>query len=299
MVLRLGTRGSRLALIQTEEVRRLLKQEATETIPITTKGDRITDRPLFEIGGKSLFLKEIEEALLRKEIDIAVHSLKDVPSILPDGLEIGCILPRADPREAWFSNGHYCLEDMPVSARVGTSSLRRQAQVLARRPDLEIVPIRGNVETRLIQLERGTVDATLLAFAGIQRLEVTRKPDTLFDPQVFLPAIGQGALGLEIRRSDDRVRDLIRRFACPKTTACVTLERTFLAALEGSCRMPIAGLATISDDSNVHFCGLVLSPDGQLSFTIERTGPMSEAYNIGYEAGQTLKAGLPKNFKLL
>ena len=294
MHLRLGTRASPLALKQTEEVVRrlrisLLESNTLDLVIITTKGDKHLETPLVNIGGKGLFTKELEEALLDGRIDIAVHSMKDVPTILPQGLHIGCILPREDPRDTLFSRQGLRIDTLPTQSCIGTVSLRRQAQILARRPDLRVVPLRGNIETRLAKLDRGLIDATILALAGIRRLGLKRKPDEILDTETMLPAVAQGALGLQIRSEDKHIQDILQTLACIRTTACVQAERAFLEALEGSCRMPIAALATIDTSYVLHLRGLVLSVDGKQYWSIERYGPMEQAYHLGYTAGYSLK----------
>ena len=285
-MIRIGTRKSPLALRQAQEVRDLLLDHEVEIVPFVTRGDRIQDHVLSEVGGKGVFIKEIEEALLRGEIEIGVHSLKDLPSCLEEGLEIGGFLERKDPRDAWFSRDHEDLLTIGSGSVVGTASLRRQTQVLAYRPDLRVAPLRGNVGTRLRKLEEGEVDAIILAVAGIERLNVSRRPDRIFAPEFFVPAVGQGALGLEIRSDDSEMAEVIRSISCAETTACVTVERAFLLALEGSCRMPIGGLA-VSRQGTLYFRGLAAR--GEKILRIERSGTAEEAYSLGYEAGLAMR----------
>ncbi|WP_240476709.1 hydroxymethylbilane synthase [Geminicoccus roseus] len=266
----IGTRGSPLALAQAEIVRAALFEawpdlaieDAITIRVIKTTGDRVLDRPLAEIGGKGLFTKEIEEALYAKEIDLAVHSMKDMPTVLPDGLDILAMLPRADVRDLLI--GPFAdMEAIPRQAVVGTASLRRQAQLLALRPDLEVVPFRGNVQTRLAKLARGDVAATFLAKAGLDRLGMEDVPAVPLDPSAMLPAVAQGAIGIEARLGDQRVADFLARLDDPQTHACVACERAMLRVLDGSCRTPIAGLAQRMPDGRLRLDGLVASPDGR------------------------------------
>ena len=249
--LKIGTRGSQLALAQAEEVRRRLAaahddlkpEGAVEIVVIKTSGDRIQDRALAEIGGKGLFTKEIEEALLEGAIDLAVHSMKDVPTWLPDGLEITTILPREDPRDALFAGPVKSIAELPQGAVVGTSSLRRQAQVLMTRPDLEVVTLRGNVQTRLRKLAEGQVDATLLAVAGLKRLGQEEMIGAALAPEEMLPAVAQGAIGLETRIGDEAVAARLESLNDPVSERRVAAERACLEVLDGSCRTPFAALA--------------------------------------------------------
>ncbi|MEQ9813334.1 MAG: hydroxymethylbilane synthase [Azospirillaceae bacterium] len=293
--LTIGTRGSPLALAQAREVRdRLAAAHADLAAPdavaiavIKTTGDRVQDRTLAEIGGKGLFTKEIEEALIDGRIDLAVHSMKDVPTWLPAGLEIAAILPREDVRDAWFARGGAGLDDLPAGAVVGTASLRRQAQVLARRPDLACVPFRGNVATRLAKLEAGEVDATLLAVAGLKRLGRADLVTAPLDPATMLPAVAQGAIGVEIRSADTRTRNLVAALNDRESAIRVTAERAFLAVLDGNCRTPIAALADVEGD-RLHFRGQVAAPDGSAVERCTGEGPIGEAERIGREAGEAV-----------
>ncbi len=299
--LRIGTRGSPLALAQAQETRsRLIGAHpglgaagAIEIVVIKTTGDRILDRTLADAGGKGLFTKEIEEALVAGAIDLAVHSMKDVPTWLPDGLEISCLLPRVDPRDAWFSVTGQGLDELPSGAVVGTASLRRQAQVLARRPDLRVVPLRGNVGTRLSKLALGEVSATLLAMAGLVRLGLGDQATLVLAPEVMLPAVAQGAIGLECRSDDAATRALIDPLHCRETGLRIAAERAFLTVLDGSCRTPIAGHAVLDGCGGLSLRGAVLRPDGSECFTIERSGAAAQAAALGADAGQALKARLP------
>jgi hydroxymethylbilane synthase len=293
--LRIGSRGSPLALVQAREVQsRLAKaagldQAQIEIKVIRTTGDAIQDRPLAEAGGKGLFTKEIEEALLDGRIDLAVHSSKDMPTVLPQGLVLSAFLPREDPRDAFIGRSVEALRDLPDGAVVGTASLRRQALVKHLRPDLKIVPLRGNVETRLRKLEAGEFDATILAVAGLKRLGLLASATSLLDPQEFVPAVGQGAIGIETRESDDKTRVLVATINDADTAIALAAERAFLAVLDGSCRTPIGGHARVSGDAIV-FHGLIAKIDGSKVLEVAREGRVSAAAKLGAEAGQDLKA---------
>lgn len=266
--IRIGTRGSPLALAQARQVAaRLaaahrLADDQCELVIIKTTGDRITDRPLIEAGGKGLFTKELEEALFSGAVDLAVHSMKDVPAIVPPGLAIVAILEREDPRDAFVSLKYASLADMPSGAVVGTSSPRRRAQVLRARPDLQVVEFRGNVETRLRKLEEGVADATFLACAGLNRLGLSRHITAAMDTDVMLPAVAQGAIGIEIRADDENTARLVAPLNDRDTAICVAAERAYLSQLEGSCRTPIAGYAALAD-GKLHMRGEILSVDGR------------------------------------
>ncbi len=287
--IRIGTRGSPLALAQAHEVRdRLaaahgLAHDAITITIIKTSGDQILDRPLAEIGGKGLFTKEIEDALLANEIDLAVHSMKDMQTALPDGLTIGAVLPREDVRDAFISLKFASLAELPPGAVVGTSSLRRQAQLLRARPDLVVVGFRGNVQTRLRKLQDGVADATFLAVAGLKRLGLQDRITAPVPIDQMLPAVAQGAIGLEIRAGDERTADLIAPLNDAASALAVTTERSFLARLEGSCRTPIAGYAQL-DHGQLHFRGQVLSPDGKKGYDVARQGPAANALDLGLSA---------------
>jgi hydroxymethylbilane synthase len=303
-VLKIGTRGSPLALAQANLFVALLKEKdpalQTEIVPITTSGDRIQDRALIEAGGKGLFTKEIEDALLAGSVDCAIHSMKDVPTFLPEGLVISCLLPREDPRDAFFSLKAATLDELPSGSVVGTSSLRRQALVLARRPDLKVAVLRGNVGTRLKKLEEGVVDATLLAVAGLKRLGHGHLIKNILEPDVMLPAVAQGAIGIEVRENDARARKIISSVHCPVTELRVTAERAFLAAMDGSCRSPLAALMGEPDpESRVRFDVLTARPDGgdvKKAVYVARVSNTSEARNLGEQAGQELKNRLPAGY---
>lgn len=303
--LRIGTRGSPLALAQAHETRdrlaaahpELAVPGMIEIVVFKTTGDRILDRTLAEAGGKGLFTKELEEALLDGRADLAVHSMKDVPTWLPDGLEIACLLPREDPRDAFFSRTGAGLDSLPAGSVIGTAGLRRQAQILERRPDLTVVPLRGNVQTRLSKLEAGEVDATLLALAGLRRLGMADRITAVFEPDEMLPAVAQGAIGIEIRSGDDRTRGYLQALHCPGTAQRVTAERALLAALDGSCRTPIAALARL-DGGTLTLDAKVLSTDGRQVFRAQRTGPATDGAAMGADAGAEIKALLPAGFFL-
>jgi hydroxymethylbilane synthase len=290
---RIGTRGSPLALIQAEEVRRRLgvghgvAAEEIEIVVISTGGDRIQDKPLSALGGKGMFTKEIEEALFSGAIDIAVHSSKDVAATLPDGLILPVFLEREDVRDAFVSLTAAGLDDLPRGARLGTSSLRRAAQMKKYRPDLEIVPFRGNVDTRLEKLARGLADATLLAAAGLSRLGRLDRATAMLDPERFPPAPAQGAIALEIRADEPRSRDLVLPLDHLETHVAVTAERAFLRELDGSCRTPIGAFSVI-EGSRLTLIGEILAPDGSQSFRGEESGSIDEAETIGRTLGRRL-----------
>ncbi len=292
-ILKIGTRGSPLAVIQAEEVRdRLLAQHegvSVEIVVIRTTGDKVQDRTLAEIGGKGLFTKEIEEALFDGGIDIAVHSMKDVETVLPDGLGISTLLPREDPRDAFISNKAGSLAALPAGSVVGTASLRRQAQVRMVRPDLDVQPFRGNVNTRLRKLNDGDADATMLAYSGLRRLDMADVATCVMDPDDMLPAVAQGAIGVEGRNDDTQTLELLSSIHDLDTAYQVDAERALLAALDGSCRTPIAALAELTGDSGLRLRGLVASPDGSVSHTVFREGSVSEAAALGRDAGEELR----------
>jgi len=289
-----GTRGSQLALWQAEWVQNQIRAIAPDVSVILkriqTSGDKIQDVPLAKIGGKGLFVKEIEEALLRREIDLAVHSMKDVPSVLPEGLEIICVPEREDPRDALIAREGHSLEKLPVGGRVGTSSLRRQAQLLHVRPDLEIAVLRGNVDTRLRKVRENHFDAIILAASGLKRLGWDQEVTEYLSVDVSLPAIGQGSLGLEGRKDDVFVRDLVARFEHRPTRIAVTAERALLTRLEGGCQVPIAGYATIQGDT-LTLDGLVASLDGRRYIRRVLSGPAEEAGSLGTRLAEQLLDG--------
>ncbi len=300
-VLRIGTRGSPMAMVQSGLVRdRLVAAHpgiAVELVPIRTTGDRVQTRLLAEIGGKGLFTKEIEEALLRRDIDIAVHSLKDMETVVPPGLAIGCVLPRDDPRDALVSPDGIGLATLPQGARIGTASLRRRAQLLRRRRDLRIAPIRGNVNTRLNKLAAGEAEALVLALSGLERLDMAGLASEILPVDVMLPAVGQGALAIECRDDEGAVRALLRPLHDPATAACVTAERAMLAALDGSCRTPIAGLANLAGD-RLSLDGLLLAPDGQTERRGRIEGAIDDAAALGAALGAELRRDAGPEFGL-
>lgn len=301
VALRIGTRGSPLALAQAAMVRARLAAahgwapERIDVRTIRTTGDVIRDRPLSELGGKGLFTKEIEEALAAGEVDIAVHSAKDMPTVLPDGLIIAAVLPREDPRDVFISRKAPSLRNLPPGAMVGTASLRRQALVKQLRPDLQVMPFRGNVETRLRKLDAGEVDATLLALAGLKRLGLADAATETLAADEFIPAVGQGIIAIEARANDTATRNLLAAIDHADSMMALITERAFLTVLDGSCRTPIAGHATISGD-RVQFRGLIAKPDGSASYGAEREGATVDAAALGADAGAELKRRAGPNF---
>jgi hydroxymethylbilane synthase len=287
----IGTRSSPLALYQAGHIKERLERLGpgleVRLVKIKTTGDKITDVPLARVGGKGLFVKEIEEALLDGRIDLAVHSMKDVPAVLPPGLHLSVIPEREDPRDALIGRGGVRFADLPVGSVVGTSSLRRQAQLRSRRPDLKIEPLRGNLDTRLRKLENGTFAAIVLAAAGLKRLGLTEKVTEYLEPEVSLPAIGQGALGLECRREDERINALLSPLDHPDTHACVKAERALLARLEGGCQVPIAGHARLDGD-RMTLEGLVASVAGDRVVREGLSGPVPEAEGLGVRLAELL-----------
>jgi hydroxymethylbilane synthase len=295
----LGTRGSPLALAQANEARRRLAEahgweiERIELRVIRTSGDLIQDRPLAEAGGKGLFTKEIDAALIAGAIDAAVHSAKDLPTLMPEGVALAAFLPREDVRDALVSAFSDTIEDLPHGATLGVASLRRLAEALRLRPDLKPELLRGNVETRLRKAESGAIGATLLALAGLKRLGLGARARAVLDIDAFLPAVGQGAIALAARSADDRARAALAAIADAETGTALTAERAYLAVLEGSCRTPIAGLAQF-DEGRLKFRGQVLRPDGSERFEVAVEGEGVEAERIGHEAGRDLAARLPE-----
>ena len=295
--LRIGTRGSPLARVQTALACRALQEAhpelaapgALEIVAIRTTGDRAVDRPLAELGGKGLFCKEIEAALLAGRIDLAVHSMKDLPTWLPDGLVIGAVLPRGDPHDVLIARAPTTIAGLPQGALIGTASVRRRAQLLARRPDLRVVNFRGNVETRLRKLAAGEVDATLLAQAGLKRLGIEPAGAVILAPEVMLPAVGQGAIGIECRADDEGARALLAAINDPASSACLCAERALLAALDGSCHTPIAGYAELAG-GRLSLRALIARPDGSESLCAARSGAIAEGEALGRDAGRELKA---------
>ncbi|MEJ6396693.1 hydroxymethylbilane synthase [Yoonia sp. 208BN28-4] len=284
--LMIGTRGSPLALAQAHETRSRLAHafdlpfEAFTIVVIKTTGDKIIDRPLKEIGGKGLFTREIEDAMLKGEIDIAVHSMKDMPTLQPDGLLLDTYLPREDVRDAFISPTHGALADLPAGTVVGTSSLRRRAQLKLRRPDLEVVEFRGNLQTRLMKLDQGVAAATFLAMAGLNRLKMDEVSATAISEDDMLPAVAQGAIGIERRMDDTRVAAMLEAIHDGPTGQRLAAERAFLKALDGSCETPIAGLATLNG-STLTLRGEVLRPDGSDAITDTATCAIEDGPDAG------------------
>jgi hydroxymethylbilane synthase len=295
-LLRLGTRGSKLALTQARLVRDALAaavpalagRDAIEIVAIRTTGDAIQDRPLAEAGGKGLFVKEIEEALLAQRIDAAVHSMKDMPVAQPTGLVISAFLPREDARDVLIAGDITRIADLRQGAIVGTSALRRRAQLLHRRPDLRIVNLRGNVDTRLAKREAGIVEATVLALAGLKRLGVAHVGTPVPEDEM-LPAVGQGAVCVECRADDAATRALLAAINDAATATCVAAEHAMLAVLDGSCRTPIAGHAVLTAEGTLYLRGLIAKPDGSELIVTERRGAAADAEAIGRDAGDELK----------
>jgi hydroxymethylbilane synthase len=298
---RIGTRGSPLALAQAHETRdRLmaahgLPSEMFEIVVLSTMGDRITDRSLSQIGGKGLFTQELEDMLLSGGLDFAVHSSKDMPTKLPDGLFLSAYLPREDARDAFIGRTAAKLMDLPQGATIGSSSLRRQALIKRLRPDINVITYRGLVDTRLRKLAEGQVDATLLAFAGLKRLGKDDVPTEILDPEIFPPAPAQGAICIESRIGDDRINGLLEAINDPRTHEAVTCERAFLSTLDGSCRTPIAGYA-VSDGDTIRFSGMILTPDGSQHFRVATEGKTVDAEQLGAKAGDDIRLDAGPDF---
>lgn len=299
--LKIGTRGSALALAQAFETRQRLMtahdlpEDAFEIVIIKTTGDRIQDRPLKDIGGKGLFTREIEDALLAGGIDIAVHSMKDMPTLQPPGLRIDCYLPREDVRDAFVSPDLARIADLPIGATVGTSSLRRRAQLAHRRPDLHLVEFRGNVQTRLRKLQDGVARATFLAMAGLNRLGLAHLAGAPIAVEEMLPAIAQGAIGIERRDADGRAQDLLAAIHDAPTGERLAAERACLATLDGSCETPIAGLAT-HEAGGLRLRAEILRPDGSEAIALETQGPVADAAGLGHDLARRLLAAAPGGF---
>ena len=291
--LRIGTRGSPLALAQAYETRKRLtnalniSEDSFEIVVISTSGDRILDRPLKEVGGKGLFTKEIEQDMLDGKIDIAVHSMKDMPVEQPDGLTLGCYLPREDVRDAFVSSRYKNVNELPSGSKVGTSSLRRKAQLKFSRPDLEVVEFRGNVQTRLKKLKDGVATCTFLAMAGLNRLGLEEVAKSTMNPNEMLPAIAQGAIGIEWREEDRQISDILKKIHHEETGQRLNTERAFLAELDGSCQTPIAGLAII-EGSSLKFTGQVLRTDGSESISEPAFGDIEDGPRLGREMAQKI-----------
>jgi hydroxymethylbilane synthase len=288
-----GSRRSKLALTQTNWVIQQLKDLGApfefEVKEIVTKGDQILNVTLSKVGGKGLFVKEIEQAMLNEEIDMAVHSMKDMPAVLPENLTIGCIPKREDYRDVIISRDRVSFNDLPSGAVVGTSSLRRSAQLLAMRPDIEIKWIRGNIDTRIAKLENGEYDAIVLAAAGLARMGWSKDVVTDYlEPLECLPAVGQGALSIECRGNDQELLDELAKLNDEHTSVTVTAERAFLHKMEGGCQVPIAGFAQLTDDNQVSLTGLIASPDGKTIFKEEVRG--TDALEVGHELAKRLTA---------
>ncbi|MCB1868656.1 MAG: hydroxymethylbilane synthase [Gammaproteobacteria bacterium] len=289
--IRIATRKSPLAMWQAEHVSSLLRKEhpglQVELIGMSTQGDKILDTPLAKIGGKGLFVKELEQGMLSNRADIAVHSMKDVPVDLPEGLHLAVILEREDPRDAFVSNRYKSLDDLPKGAVLGTSSLRRQCQIAEQRPDLKIKSLRGNVNTRLSKLDEGRFDAIILASAGLKRLGFKKRITTLLEPEQSLPAIGQGAIGIECRTDDERVNSLVAPLHDLETALCVVAERAMNNRLMGGCQVPIAGYAVINHN-RIYMRGLVGEPDGSRIIRSENSAPATQAEALGASLAEDL-----------
>lgn len=292
-IVKLGTRGSMLALWQANHIKTRIEKNSphvtVELVKIKTTGDKILDVPLAKVGGKSLFVKEIEEALLDANVDLAVHSMKDVPTVIPEGLKIAVATEREDPRDALVSPKGRKFADLPEGALIGTSSLRRQAQVLNIRPDLRIDGLRGNLDTRLRKVSEGAFDAIILAVAGLKRMRWDDRITECLDPTLMIPAVGQGALGIEVREGDAKTQELIAFLNHRQTAAAVSGERAFLEKLEGGCQVPI-GAHGIVDGENMTIKGFVASTDGKSVIRGEVSGLMTESVKLGQNLAQDLLA---------
>jgi len=302
---KLGTRGSPLALAQAYETKRRLAEafpdelsadDAVEIKIIKTTGDMVLDKALKDVGGKGLFTKELDVQLLNGGVDVCVHSMKDVPTWLVPGTILPCNLPREDTRDAWISPNADRPSDLADGSVIGTASLRRQAQLLAKNPTLKCVNFRGNIQTRIKKLNEGIVDATLLAKAGLNRMDLTKYMTTVLEWDEMLPAVAQGAIGIQCREGDERIMRYLDALNHPETKVAVDCERAFLAALDGNCRTPIAGQAKLVD-GKLLFTGLIAKPDGSLIFETSRTGAPEDALQLGTEAGEELKAKCGNNFE--
>jgi hydroxymethylbilane synthase len=303
-VLRIGTRGSPLALAQTHNVRDLLiaahpelqHEGAVEVVVIQTTGDKVLDRALSEIGGKGLFTKELDESMMDGRIDLAVHSMKDVPTWLPDGIVLPCMLPREDVRDVFISPKAKSFDALPEGAVVGTASLRRQSFILNRWPHLKVETFRGNVQSRLRKLEEGVVDATMLAMAGLNRLGMAQVATSVIETDVMLPAVAQGAVGVTCRADDENAHRFLAALNCEQTVTRVIAERALLRVLDGSCRTPIAALAEIGEGDSMTLRGAIARPDGSEVLTAERSGTLADAEALGNDAGEELKTRAGPNF---
>ncbi|HFD11952.1 MAG TPA: hydroxymethylbilane synthase [Crenotrichaceae bacterium] len=298
-VIRIATRRSKLALWQANHVAEVLStaipEVQTELVEITTQGDKILDTPLAKIGGKGLFVKELEQAMLDKNADIAVHSMKDVPVLFPAGLQLSAILQREDPTDAFVSIDYSDFDQLPSTATIGTSSLRRQSQLLAKSQDFNIKSLRGNVNTRLAKLENGDYDAIILASAGLKRLGLEHHITQKLSPDHSLPAIGQGAIGIESRINDDQLNEWLKQLNHTETVTCVTAERALNEGLNGGCQVPIGGFAEYTNNNQLKLKGLVADPNGSQIIQAEISGPRSQAYQLGSAlAKQLLSMGADK-----
>lgn len=289
--IRIATRKSALAVWQAEHVAARLRAACpdieVELVKMVTRGDKLLDAPLAKVGGKGLFVKELEEGLLAETADLAVHSMKDVPSELPDGLHLAAILPREDPRDAFVSLRYPSFEALPARAKVGTSSLRRQCQIKARLPECETLNLRGNVDTRLAKLENGQYDAIILAAAGLKRLGLSHRIAEILSIEISLPAVGQGAIGIECRREDIWLNDCLKALHHEETAICVTAERAFNGRLNGGCQVPIAGYAELSGEC-LRLRGLVGTPDGQMLIQGEMEGSAGDPRALGIALAEDL-----------
>ncbi|MDO9163236.1 MAG: hydroxymethylbilane synthase [Methylococcaceae bacterium] len=302
-IIRIATRKSPLALWQAEHVAERLEKAfpwvKTELVKMSTQGDKILDAPLAKIGGKGLFVKELEQGMLEGIADIAVHSMKDVPVEFPEGLHLAAILTREDPTDALVSNRYASLDELPADAKIGTSSLRRQCQIKERFPNAEILTLRGNVNTRLAKLDAGEYDAIILASAGLKRLGMAERITQSLAPEVSLPAIGQGAIGIECRVNDPEINEILQVLHDWQTGVCVTAERAMNARLNGGCQVPIAGFAELTGERLI-MRGLVGNPDGQTIYRSERSGELAHAETIGrLIAEDLLKQGADKILQTL
>jgi hydroxymethylbilane synthase len=301
---RIGTRGSPLALAQAYETRKRLieafpnelsEEGAIEIVVMKTQGDMILDKSLSEIGGKGLFTKELDIALLNNEVDICVHSMKDVPTWIPNATVLPCNLPREDTRDAFICEKYKKISELPDGSVIGSASLRRQAQILAKNPKLKLVNFRGNVQTRLRKLDEGIVDATLLALAGLKRMNMAEVATTILEFDEMLPAVAQGAIGIQCREDDDRSLKYLAALNHADTKVAIDCERAFLDTLDGNCKTPIAGQAWLKE-GQLHFRGLIAKPDGSVLLETTRVGSLSDAVLMGRDAGQELKTRAGPNF---
>ena len=292
-IIRIATRQSPLALWQAEHVAALLVEAfpnvTTELVKMVTRGDKILDAPLAKVGGKGLFVKELEQGMLEGTADIAVHSMKDVPIEFPNGLHLAAILEREDPTDAFVSNQYASLSELPSNARIGTSSLRRECQLKERFPDAEVIPLRGNVNTRLAKLDAGDYDAIILASAGLKRLGMAVRITESLDTRISLPAVGQGAIGIECRVDDDEINQMLATLHDTQTGLCVAAERAMNTRLNGGCQVPIAGFAQIQGQK-VFMRGLVGNPDGSVLYRAERTGELEHSEEMGRIIAEDLLA---------